>query len=360
MVLTNLIDIDNFITCYLHKNIAFLENSRKRVEIYKNINMGNIGGKIHSRIKKDLEFLDELNFYENILILYKAKTNYLTKKILTILKTPIKNDNIEAFKEADRKKELILKEYLNIIKMCVPYDLYKQLNINNDKKIDIDINCCENCENIEDFLQENGVLICKRCFSEVIKMAYYNNRSYNVNISKCNYDRISHFKECLKQYQGKQNTFISPEVYQNIERALVVNSIISADSSIPTIERFKNVKKSHVIYFLKEFGYTKHYDDFLLIHINLTGQKGNDISYIEEQLICDFEKISDKYSIMYKNVSRKNFINIQFILYKLLLKHKHNFDQDDFISIKSIDKNMDRDKICKSIFESLNWEYKSE
>lgn len=81
-------------------------------------------------------------------------------------------------------------------------------------------------------------------------MAYFNNRLYNLNISKCNYDRTGHFKEYLKQYQGKQNTFVSPNVYKDLEDTLVSNGFICTDNSVDKKMRYKNVTKSHIYYFL--------------------------------------------------------------------------------------------------------------
>lgn len=352
----NFIDVDNFISIFLHKNVELYKSAKKRLAVYSKVNIDALGGRIAEDIRKDIKLIKELEFSENILILYKSKTTALVKNFLKIMKTPINKDALEAIKNADRKKRNILHEYLDAIKMYIPYEIIEKLNVYDENSVEMTINYCENCENTEDFIKEHDILICKVCFSEVIKMAYYNNRSYNVNVSKCNYDRISHFKECLKQYQGKQNTFISPVVYADIEHALVIHGIISSNKNEKN--RFKNVKKTHIMYFLKELGYSKHYDDYILIYSNLIGEKLNDISFLENELINDFEQISEKYTLLFNNAYRKNFINIQFILYKLLMKHNYNFDNDDFLTVKSVDKKMERDNICRTIFESLNWEYK--
>lgn len=346
----NLIDIDNFITCFLIKNIEFYNKINYRFIIYSNINFKNVGGRIYNDIQNDLKILEDLKFSENILLMYKFKTNDIIQKYLKILKTPVKKNIIQSI---EIKKKKILKEYLNILKICIPYKIFEKLNISDENNVDININYCENCENTLYFIKDGDVLICKICFSEIIKMAYYNNRSYNLSVNKCNYDRISHFKECLKQYQAKQNTFINPNLYKDLENALKINGLLLPD----TDNKFKNITKSHIIYFLKELGYSKHYDDYVLIYSNLTGNLPNNISHLEEELISDFEKISEKYTLLYNNIDRKNFINIQFILYRLLIKHNHTFDPEDFINVKSIDRKMERDNICKTIFESLGWEY---
>lgn len=354
----NFMEIDNTITLYLYNNIELYQNAVERYNNYKEIDPSNVGGRLYNDILRDLKFIEELKFSENILVLYKKQTSGLMSNFLKIMKTPIKKDNLFELKMAEKNKKKILHDYLSIIKTCIPHEVFNNLNLWDENSIDLSANYCENCGNKISFIKENDVLICGVCFAEVIKMAYYNNRSYNVTVNKCNYDRMIHFKECIKQYQGKQNTFISPDVYTNIENALYTNGIIG-DPSLDRTTRFQNVKKNHIMYFLKELGYSKHYDDYALIHCNMTNKKPNDISYIEDKLIADFEKISEKYLTLNSNLTeRKNFINIQFILYCLLIKHNHKFDKEDFSIIKSIDGKIERDKRCKNIFESLGWDYR--
>lgn len=330
---------------------------KHRLELYRQLDLTKVCGRIAHDISKEIKLLGELKFYENILVLYKFHTTPHLKNFLKILRTPIPNHRLDLLQEAEESKKKIFREYVNTLQTCIPYRIFEHLNLTDDFISTPDNeNYCENCGNSENFFKENDVVICKNCYSEIIKMAYSNNRSYNFSVSKCNYDRISHFKDCLKQYQGKQNNFISPNVYSDLEKILYEHKHL-IDHPEKEI-RYKNVTKSHIMYYLKELGYTKHYDDYILIHSNLTGTPPNDISSIEDLLIADFEKISEAYTQLYSNIERKNFINIQVILYVLLIKHKHKFDSEDFMTIKSMDKKMERDNICKSIFEYLNWEYK--
>ncbi len=44
-------------------------------------------------------------------------------------------------------------------------------------------------------------------------------------INVCNkytYDRKVHLKDCINQYQGKQNTNINPRIYDELEEQLVI------------------------------------------------------------------------------------------------------------------------------------------
>nr|UOX61040.1 MAG: DNA binding/packing protein [Diabrotica toursvirus 3a] len=339
----NIMEVDNFITYNLYQNIQLLKKMTKN-PLYNADSIPEIGGRISREITKFKEKINELKFYESMLILYKIKTSTYIQQFLNILRTPISSACNEELNIAEHKKRKILKEYFLILKTCVPYSIVQNINYNPDVKVEVVENYCEKCNNTDNFIKQNDIIICKICYSEIVKMAYYNNRSYNLNITKCNYDRTTHFKECLKQFQGKQNTFINPEVYNDIIRTLRDNAI-------------KDIKKSHIIYFLKELGYSKHYDDYILIYSNITGVKPNDLGPLEELLINDFEQISETYNNLIDNSERKNFINIQYILYCLLKKYNYNFDEEDFLSVKSSERKIERNKICKKIFKYLNWPY---
>ena len=45
--------------------------------------------------------------------------------------------------------------------------------------------------------------------------------------------------------------------------------------------------------FIKLLGYTKHYENVNLIHYNITGVKPDDISYLQDKLLIDFDKITE-------------------------------------------------------------------
>lgn len=345
-------DIDNYIVTKLHSNIKLYSQNKHLLTIYNSLDLSPFKGRLLSDILNTKHAIESLEISRNILFLYKKETSKIMGKYMDYLQIPVNNKNCKQF--CNLKKELVA-EYFAVIKSCVPYEIMYDLKL--DQKININIITCENCDNTDNFINDNDILICNNCYTEVIKMAYYNNRLYNISNNKCNYDRISHFKECIKQYQGKQNTFISPSLYDNIEHAMYTNGIIPGPE-VPRDLRFSKVTKSHIMYFLKQLGYNKHYDDYVLIHYNLTGQKPNDISQLESKLVADFEKISEQYGILYNNSDRKNFINIQYILYKLLLKYDFKFDHDDFTNMKSIDRKVERDKICRNIFKALNWDYK--
>jgi hypothetical protein len=348
----NIYDIDNIITTKLKKNSLIYNSIFDRINIYNIIlkNKKLINGRILKDIEKEMKYFQYLNDSKNTLIIYCRLSKPIIKKFVTIMNTPIYKDKK---KEIELKKEKLSQEYLEVVISCIDEQTLNDISSDILGEEDSQDRCTV-CDNVEEFIKENDTLICKKCYNQLIKLSFNKNQLYNPSLKKCNYDRATHFKECIKQYQGKHNTFINPDVYTDLKKALETQGLLNMTSDDPVIQ-FAKVKKSHIRYFLKELDYTKYYDDYILIHANLTEQKPPEISHIESELISEFEEISNMYSIMYKNIDRKNFINIQYILYKLLLKHNYPMDEDDFSSVKASDRNLESEKICKAIFESLGW-----
>ena len=171
-----------------------------------------------------------------------------------------------------------------------------------------------------------------------------------------------HFKDCINQYQGKQNASIDDKVYKDLETQLELHGIITQQQQGENaIKRFSNITKEHILMFLKETGHSKHYEDVVLIYHKLTGKKVDDISHIEDALMEDFDKISNVYDQKFKftgKIDRKSFINTQYVLFQLLRKHKYPCKLSDFNILKTLDRKSFHDDIVKEIFEHLNFNFK--
>tara|TARA_Y100000389_G_C17381922_1_gene474846 strand:- start:642 stop:1226 length:585 start_codon:yes stop_codon:yes gene_type:complete len=178
-----------------------------------------------------------------------------------------------------------------------------------------------------------------------------------INISnKYTYDRKIHFRDCIKQYQGKQNCSIDDKIYNDIDEQLHLHHLVNTNTQ-DKHEKYKKVTKKHILLFLKELGYSKHYENVHLIHYNFTGIEPDDISHLEDKLMDDFDLLSSLYDKMYKNISRKNFINTQYVVYQLLSRHKHKCIKEDFIVLKTADRQFFHDEICKNLFMELGWNH---
>lgn len=183
-----------------------------------------------------------------------------------------------------------------------------------------------------------------------------------VNItSKYVYDRRSHFKEMLNQFQAKQTQVVPDAVFEQLIAQLELHTLVDGDETINPQIRFSRVTKEHIVMFLKELGLTKYYEDTVYIYKRLTGKPTDDLSHIENKLLEDFDALLEVYDKKYKNQEgpskRKNFINIQAILFHLLRRHGYPCKRSNFQILKTIDKKHVHDEIISDLFHTLKWNF---
>lgn len=261
----------------------------------------------------------------------------------------------------DNRDDILSKNYLEILKK---YNInYEDLEehtkvIKKDKKV------CSNCKG-QDFIIsiEQNLEICENCGKQEEKS--YKSLSYKditrVNLSnKYTYERRIHFKDCMNQYQGKQNSTIDEKIYEDLETQFELHGLLNGDKNSSKKTRFENITKEHILLFLKETGHTKHYEDVVLIYHNMTGKKVDDISHLENQLMEDFDKISNLYDKKYKftgKIERKSFINTQYVLFQLLRRHRYPCKKEDFNMLKTLDRKAFHDEIVRDLFEALGFNF---
>lgn len=275
--------------------------------------------------------------------------------------------------DSDKSKNMnrIIKNYLKLVNTYFPED-YKNnewdkvkssVEINSIPKIKSNSKIkCEICMlDSDNFIIYDNHYVCENC--GFVSTTTHSNISYKdidrVNISsKYTYDRRTHFRDCINQFQGKQNASIPKSVYDDLIQQFVSHGVIPKNySSIPKEEAFKNVSKEHILLFLKEIKQTKHYEDIVLIHHQLTGKPTPDISYLENKLLNDFDLLVDTYDKKYKNSERKNFINTQYVLFQLLRRHRYPCKKEDFNMLKTVDRKYFHDQICSELFEDIGWSF---
>jgi hypothetical protein len=334
-----------------------LKDNALSIHIIKDLN-----DKIEMLLKNKQECIDfqtNLNFYvmdvtpllesyKQMLIVPK-KISFMTKK---------QNDNQDV--------RTVVKKYLEILKI---YNIdYAELEdiVSSNNKSPVKKKECKKCKSTQEFIYNEyaNVEICESCGSQeekAYKSSCYKDIS-RVNISnKYTYERRVHFKDCINQYQGKQNASIDDKVYKDLESQLELHGIVQTQQQCENIsKRFSSVTKEHILLFLKETGHSKHYEDVVLIYHKLTDKKVDDISHIEDALMEDFDKISNVYDQKFKftgKIDRKSFINTQYVLFQLLRKHRYPCKRNDFNMLKTLDRKSFHDDIVKEIFEHLNFNF---
>jgi len=326
----------------IEKSLESNTTHRMKSKLYESLNT------IESKIK-DISNNNSYHFY----IMESTET---IEKYKEILQKPVvfsffgKRDNKQS-----EKKELIQK-YIKIANKYVDIK-HETCELSPEKKNNYK---CPNCSQ-SNFQKIDNNEICLEC-GNVIQLSSTNSSykdSERINMSaKYTYDRKVHFKDCINQYQGKQNVNILPEVYTRLTEQFELHGLLLKSDDKQT--KFEKITRKHIFLFLKELGYSKHYEDIILIHYNLTGKTPDNISHLEPKLLEDFDLLVSQYDKKYKKnqaLSRKNFINTHYVLYQLLRRHKYACRKSDFNILKSNERKSFHDKICKELFKDLGWNF---
>jgi len=317
-----------------------LHSTRTMIENAKN--------KLDKKIKDILS-----NYSKNFYIMETAE---LIHEFEIILRKPKKVSFMGVVEKTEDNKSEIIRDFLRISKKYNPSDLpvMKLENIQS---------ACDTCDETSESMEVNGFLVCTTCGQETAIAAtsssYKDVERVNVG-AKYTYDKRIHFRDCINQYQGKQNSTIQEKVYNELEEQFSLHGLLVKSNN--KILKFSKITKEHVLLFLKETGNSKHYEDSVLIHYVLTDKKPPDIGALETQIINDFDKLVETYEKVFRGsnkTTRKNFINNQYVLYQLLRKYKHPCDISEFNILKTVERKSYHDDICRQLFEELGWNFVS-
>lgn len=362
----DILSIDKKIKAHFENMYSKKSNIIKKIsEMNDLIQQGNVPkhciDSIHSEIKQleknvyDIDSKIQLNFYlkETILLIESYKR---------LLNTPIKvsfmitNNQNKQCQLQNKHKQEIINEYIKIAKKYIDIldDEHQEDTQKNIK--------CNNCTNDVNLIIDQNIYICVMCGSErelFLNVSSYKDMDRIHIMSKYTYNRKSHFKDCMKQYQAKQNCVIPDHIIEDIINELNKHHLLIGDHDTSNEIRYSNITKFHIMEFIKELGYSKQYENINLIYYIITNKKPSNISHLEEKLLQDFDIFSNYYDRVIKNKigNRKNFINIQYVLYQLLKKHNHKCDVKDFYILKSKEKIDFCDRVTKMCFQELGWNH---
>ena len=270
---------------------------------------------------------------------YIHRTEKMLKEFNDILNQPIRVDFMgnRIFDQHDRKQAIII-EFLNVAKDYIPVQ-----PIEGQKRSML----CDDC-NVELQREDDFLFVCPMCGFAVKHFAsiasYQENNRINV-AQRYVYDKRAHFGDSIKKFQAKQNTTISDQVYHDLWDKL-------RSHDIPV----EHLTKDHLYEFLKLTSHSDHYEDITLIYCEMTGKPAPNISHLEQKLFALFDEVDPVYERV-KPLGRVNFLNGQFVLFKLLQKLRYPCREEDFYILKTREKMLEHDQIWKRICHELSWTY---
>ena len=267
--------------------------------------------------------------------------NTTLKDLLKRSNTEIKMDSF-VNTEINTSRSELYNDYIRTF-----YPSLTQINI---PKKEVTCKLCNSSSFIYD--SKNGNEVCSNCGLSIFLLVSEDSpHVFNENIEQLNvfnYKRHNHFQECLNQLQAKENTTIPENIIRDLRDEFRKYNI--TDKNIITPALVKN--------YLKKLKYSKYYEHIPTIINELCGIDAPKMTReLEEQLKIMFDEIQIPFEKYSKLISpeRKNFLNYNYIFYKMC----QLLNKDEFLScfplLKSREKLYEHDLIWKGICKDLRW-----
>jgi len=209
---------------------------------------------------------------------------------------------------------------------------------------------CTFCGEQMTIIPHEGIIVCTNCSVMDNVMINDDRPSYKdppPEISSFNYRRINHFNECLAQFQAKESTEISEEVY---------NQLI-LEIKKDRIENLASLTHEQIRDYLKKLGYNKYYEHIPHIMNRLSGIPPIEIpKEVEEQLRTMFRDIQQSFN-RHCPSKRKNFISYSYVLHKFLDILGYHDIAIQFPLLKSQQKLYQIESIWQLICQDMHWPY---
>jgi hypothetical protein len=215
----------------------------------------------------------------------------------------------------------------------------------------LDNNSCQQCgKHFDTDVENKDSITCQHCgsiFNTIISHVFYKDVDrINVN-ARYRYSEYTYFKECILQWQGKQNKKIPESVNLCIRKYMVIYNIDD-----------DGLTKDLIVRFLKLDNLDEYKEDVDLIHARVVNKTLPDISHLETKLAQMFHEFEDVYEKA-NTMSRDNFPNGFYLLFQFLRILKYPCTHEDFFALKSLDRLREHDVIFENACELLGGEWKN-
>lgn len=225
----------------------------------------------------------------------------------------------------DKKRHLIIAEYINIAKKYIPINIYRDVKIEN---------CCPGCgfdlsETVED---DNGYTLCK-CGVERYRLP----QTTNIDVQQDSpYDTKANFLKAFHRHEGTQKIKLPDKLFADLKKYF-------ANFGLPSFEEVKsmppnpdgtrgNTDREMMFAALSATKNATYYDDVNLICSICWDWELPKISHLEDIVSLDFTRTQEVFDKIPKE--RKSNLNLQFRLFKHLQMRGYKCTIKDFKMIE--------------------------
>ena len=210
---------------------------------------------------------------------------------------------------------------------------------------------CDNCNTELIYVRKDAQRVCPQCGkcsffqeltrSDMISQGYTPTTTYL-------YQRQNHFKTWLKRTQGKETTYISPEITDLVRNELKKERITDM-SSVDHI-KIKSI--------LKKLRKNKYYNHWVQITTIVTGRTPPQMTKEQEDsLIQMFERVQEPFEKKVKGKKRQNMLSYSFLIHKFLQLMSWDEHLPYFPLLVSADKIQVQDTIWQELCKEVGFQF---
>lgn len=222
---------------------------------------------------------------------------------------------------------------------------------NPENKSDAQFSSCENCNVELVYVRKDAQRVCPQCGkcsffqeltrSDMICQGYTPTTTYL-------YQRQNHFKTWLKRTQGKETTYISPEISDLVRNELKKERI----SDMSTVDHIK------IKAILKKLRKNKYYNHWVQITTIVTGKTPPQMTQEQEDsLIQMFERVQEPFERKVKGKRRQNMLSYSFLIHKFLQLMSWDEHLPYFPLLVSADKIQVQDAIWQELCKEVGFQF---
>lgn len=274
----------------------------------------------------------------------KKRTNNNSSSMKSIFEFLVDNTALVETEKTISNKATLFHEYLLL-------NDKEYTTSKNKKNI---IKYCVNCKNTDGsvektLIQSEGIYVCQKCGEVeyiIIEGDYPGHKDILTEKPRYPYKKINHLIEKLNQFQSKETTNISDEIYEKINFEIKKRKYEN-DQITPRF--IKDI--------LKKYRFTQYYEHTQYIYSKITRNPPPTLTREEEEKIKKmFKQIEEPFN-KFRPADRSNFLNYSFVIHKLFIILGKTEHAKFFNLLKSKEKLKSQDKIWSKICSYLGWKF---